>query len=87
MYKYYPDPRIVSNKSGEIEMEREITKQELNKPKQKTKRKSAKPTLAFGERIEYSRENTSANQELTDEYGEMIYRDHDEFGEWLDRHQ
>ncbi len=40
----------------------------------------------FGERIENAKENTSANQELTDEYGELIYRDHDELGEWLDRH-
>jgi len=57
-----------------------------DKDQEVRKKAQAKETKTFGERIENTKENTSANQELTDEYGELIYRDHDEFGEWLDRH-
>lgn len=60
--------------------QREDKDQEVHKKAQN------KETKTFGERIENTKDNTSANQELTDEYGELIYRDHDEFGEWLDRH-
>jgi hypothetical protein len=87
MHSLIPGPRIIVTKSGEIEMEHEETNQQLNKPKKNPKKTPANETHTFGERIEYDKENTSANQELTDEYGELIYREHDEFGEWLDRHQ
>jgi hypothetical protein len=45
-----------------------------------------KDTVIFGERIIHADEIMSANQELLDDNGEMLYREHDEFGEWLDRH-
>ena len=48
--------------------------------------KQTPETITFGEQIEFVDHNASANQELVDENGELLYRDHDEFGEWLDRH-
>ena len=68
-------------------MEHKETNQQADKSKKNLKQTPAKEMPTFSERIEYTKDNTSANQELTDEYGELGYREHDEFGEWLDRHQ
>ncbi len=60
--------------------------QHVNLIKKEYKQEQTTETSTFGEQIEEADHNASANQELIDENGEMLYREHDEFGEWLDRH-
>jgi len=67
-------------------MVNEDSKQPSNTDQKPLKNEKIHKIGPFGERVENTGDSGPNQPDTTDRYGELVYRDHDEFGEWLDRY-
>ena len=63
----------------------EQSEQPSNKAPKPVKPEKIDDTNTLGERIETTSDPGPEQNNSPEEYGELSYHDHDEFGEWLDR--